>query len=145
MSGTAGREPAPLGEVDPFDLPAWLVTDEVTWVAEGGVLDGHLVPGRLSPPSEEGDGNGEEALPCDLLAADEAFPLPVAAPETRRLAHQAWRHGEVHLGERDGRLTLVVPGHAFDADRVLDAVARLSRAVGSDPGRYAVLLRIGGR
>ncbi len=133
--------PEPLGEVDPFDLPAWLGTEAVTWVAEGGILDGCRVPGRLSAQGEE----GAQELACDLLAADDAYPAPVAAAETRRLAHQAWRHGQVHLGEREGRLTLVVPGDAFDADRVLDAVARLSRAVGSDPDRYAVLLRIGGR
>ena len=137
------REPEPLGELDPFDLPEWLSTEAVTWVADGGVLDGARVPGRLLT-AVTADAESD-AMPCDLLAADDAFPMPVAAPETRRLAHQAWRHGQVHLGERGGRLTLVVPGHAFSADLVLDAVARLSRAVGSDPDRYAVLLRIGGR
>ena len=43
----------------------------------------------------------------------------------------------------DGRLTLTVPGRDFTADRVLDALARLARAVGASPDDYAALLRLG--
>jgi hypothetical protein len=127
-------------EVDPFDLPEWLGEGEVTWAAEGGVRAGNRVPGRLTGTG--GDG-GPVGLACDLLAVDEAFPAPVVDAAARTASHQAWRHGEVHLGELEGRLTLLVPGSGFDADRVLDAVARLARSVGADPDRYAVLLRIG--
>ena len=128
---------APLPEpVDPFDLPDALGTHEVVWRADDG-LGGHLVRGRLEP-------TGSEPVPCDLLAVDEAFPVPVADDETRLQAHQAWRHGEVHLGSYDGRLTLLVPGASFAPDVVLDAVGRLARALGADRASYAVLLRLGG-
>lgn len=137
MSGAAAVPP---GEIDPFDLPEWLGEGEVTWVAERGVRTGHRVPGRLTAA---GGGGRTADLACDLLAVDEAFPVPVSDDATRTASHQAWRHGQVHLGEVDGRLTLLVPGRELDSDRVLDAVGRLARAVGADPERYAVLLRIG--
>lgn len=134
---SSGRpEPGTPAPVDPFDLPEWVGERAVTWAAEAGVRDGHRVPGRLTC-------DGEAALACDLLAVDAAYPLPVADESTRSAAHQAWHHGQVHLGELDGRLTLLVPGSGFAADDVVEAVARLARAVGSDPDRYAVLLRIG--
>ena len=34
-------------EVDPFDLPEWLGTDEVTWTSASGLRSGHLVTGTL--------------------------------------------------------------------------------------------------
>ena len=122
--------------VDPFDLPDWLGTAEVTWTAQDGVRTGHLVAGLLSAA-------GAEPVACDLLAVDEAYPTPVADDDVRHGAHQAWRHGEVHLLDRAGRLTIAVPGTVFDADRVLDALERLTRAVGAAPERYAVCLRLG--
>lgn len=128
---------APLpGPVDPFDLPDALGTHEVVWRADDG-LGGHRVRGCLEPA-------GSEPLACDLLAVDEAFPMPVADDGTRLQAHQAWRHGEVHLGSYDERLTLLVPGTSFTAEVVLDAVGRLARALGADRSSYAVLLRLGG-
>lgn len=137
--------PPPPDPVDPFDLPAWLGERDVTWVADGGVRDGHLVPGHLTGAGTPGDAaaTDDADVPCDLVAVDEAFPGPVSDDATRAASHQAWRHGQVHLGTREGRLLLLVPGRGFDTDTVLDAVARLARAVGSDPERYAVLLRIG--
>lgn len=124
-----------LADVDPFDLPEWLGTSQVVWQADAGLRTGHLVHGRLT-------GDGPD-LPCDLMAVDEAFPVPVADATTRTAAHQAWRHGQVLLGDLGGRLTLVVPGTRLAPDLVLDVLSRLARAVGADPERYAVMLRIG--
>ncbi len=127
--------PAALEEVDPFDLPEWLGESEVTWSSDTGLLTGHLVPGRLV-------GVGEDVV-CDLLAVDEAYPEPVTPTPLRSRAHQAWRHGQMLLASADGRLTLLVPGTAFTADRVLESLARLAAAVGASPSRYAAHLRIG--
>lgn len=127
---------SPLAPVDPFDLPDWLGEAEVTWSSESGIRAGHLVAGVLTAP-------GEEPFPCDLLAVDEAYPEAVADDAARRRAHQAWRHGEVLVASRSDRTTLVVPGTRFDADRVLDALGRLARAVGAAPDRYAARLHIG--
>lgn len=129
------QTPADLDPVDPFDLPEWLGAEEVAWHPESGVRTGHLVRGQLAA--------GEERLGCDLLAVDEAWPAPVADEAARRRAHQAWRHGQVDVVRRGERLTLAVPGTSFTADRVLDALERLARAVGADPERYAAHLRIG--
>ncbi|WP_300646194.1 hypothetical protein [Nocardioides sp.] len=138
MSGA----PPHLGEVDPFDLPEWLGTGEVTWTSESGLRSGHLVSGLLY-------GAGHPDLACDLLAVDEAFPVPVVDDATRTRAHQAWRHGQVLCvrptapDEPEGRLTLAIPGRDMTAGRVLDAVARLSKAVGASADDWSVLLRIG--
>lgn len=121
--------------VDPFDLPEWLGVADVTWSADSGVRSGHDVRGCLSA--------GERLLACDLLAVDDAYPLPVADEETRHAAHQAWRHGQVHLVTREERLTLAVPGSGFTADVVLDALSRLAKAVGASADHYTARLRIG--
>ncbi len=122
-------------ELDPFDLPPWLGEGDVTWEPESGIGGGAHVSGRLT--------DGEASLPVDLLAVDEAYPAPVASDDVRRRAHQAWRHGQVLLVDVEGRATLAVPGRDFTADRVLDVVGRLAKAVGASPDRYAVLLRLG--
>lgn len=122
-------------DVDPFDLPGWLGDTQVTWRPDQGIRVGHLVAGLLS--------SGHDTLPCDLLAVDEAYPRPVCDDDTRTRTHQAWRHGQVLLMEHDDRLTLAVPGRDFSADRVLEALARLARAVGASPDDYAALLRLG--
>lgn len=119
--------------VDPFDLPEWLAEGEVVWTAVSSIHAGALVTGELS---------GGGATACDLLGADEAFPLPVLADEWRRQAHQAWTHGQVLLVEYGGRLTLVVPGTSFTADRVLEAVGRFAKAVGAPLEHYRVALRL---
>lgn len=124
-----------VGAVDPFDLPEVLGTAEVVWRAEDG-LAGHLVRGRLEP-------EGGAALPCDLLAVDDAYPAPVLDDATRLVVHQAWRHGQVHLASCGDRLTLMVPGSTFSSDLVLDVVGRLAKALGARPASYAVLLRLG--
>jgi hypothetical protein len=120
--------------VDPFDLPEWLGDGDVTWTATGSVHGGHLVPGELS-------GTGDP-LGCDLLGADQAFPRPVLDDGWRQRAHQAWTHGQVLLVDYDGRLTLAVPGTAFTADRALEAIGRLAKAVGVKPGRFVAALRL---
>jgi hypothetical protein len=121
--------------VDPFDLPEVLGTADVVWRAADG-LTGCLVRGVLEPV-------GGDAVACDLLAVDEACPRPVTDEATRRLAHRAWRDGQLHLGRCEGRLTLLVPGTGFPADHVLETVARLARSLGAAPSSYAVLLRLG--
>ncbi|WP_028644290.1 hypothetical protein [Nocardioides sp. URHA0020] len=125
-----------LAPVDAFDLPEWLGVAEVTWAAHTGLRTGYAVPGELTS-------DGHEPLACDLFAVDEAHPAPVAADAVRQRTHQVWRHGEVLLVRRDDRLALAVPGTSFTADLVLDAFARLARAVGASADRYTVLLRIG--
>lgn len=128
----------PVGAVeplDPFDLPDALGTATVVWRAVDG-LGGCRVRGRLEP-------DGAPALPCDLLAVDEACSGPVADEATRHLAHRAWRDGEVHLARIDDRVTLLVPGTAFPAETVLDAVTRLARALAAAPSSYSVVLRLG--
>ncbi len=121
--------------VDPFDLPEWLGTEEVTWTAVSSVHAGHLVTGELSAPPGH-------TLGCDLLGADQAFPVPVLDDSWRRQVHQTWTHGQVLLLDYEGRLTLAVPGTEFSADRALEAVARLARAVGVKPGRFVAALRL---
>ena len=120
--------------VDPFDLPDWLGTSEVTWTATTSVRGAAHIEGTLG-----GDGGD---LACDLLAADQAYPEPLLDDAWRRQAHQAWTHGQVLLVEYDGRLTLAVPGTAYSADGVLETVGRLAKAVGVRPGRFAVTLRL---
>ncbi len=120
--------------VDPFDLPEWLGEGEVTWTATASVHGGHRVPGELT-----GDG---EPLACDLLGADQAFPVPVLDDDWRRQAHQAWTHGQVLLADYDGRLTLAVPGTSFTADLALEAVGRLAKSVGVKPGQFVAALRL---
>lgn len=127
--------PAHVDQVDPFDLPEALGTCDVVWRAEDG-LTGHRVRGHLEP-------TGHQPVPCDLLAVDDAYPAPVTDDATRLLVHQAWRHGQVHLGSYDGRLTVLVPGTCFTAALVLECVSRFAKALGAPPSSYAVLLRLG--
>ncbi|GAB2454410.1 hypothetical protein GCM10027062_38530 [Nocardioides hungaricus] len=122
--------------VDPFDLPDWLGEEDVTWSTESGLRRGYDVAGTLT-------GHDRAPVPCDLLAVDEAYPVPVADEQVRHDAHQAWRHGQVLVVEVEGRVTLAVPGTGFTADLVMDALSRLAKAVGASPDHYSVRLRIG--
>lgn len=128
------QEPVVVRAVDPFDLPEWLGEGEVTWTATTSVHAGHLVTGELS-----GAGG---TLGCDLLGVDQAFPVPVLDDGWRRQSHQAWTHGQVLLVEHDDRLTLAVPGTGFNADRALEALGRLAKAVGARPGSYLAAIRL---
>lgn len=132
-----GAVSPPADSLDPFDLPEWLGSEEVIWSAQSGVHGGHRIAGSLGAGSAD-------PLACDLVAVDEAYPAPVADDATRAATHQAWRHGQIRLTSYDGRLTLLVPGTSFTADLVLDALARLAKAVGARPESYAAQLRIGG-
>jgi hypothetical protein len=123
-----------VAEVDAFDLPEWLGESEVTWRAESSIRGTHHLTGDLL--------GGADPQPCDLLAADIAYPQPVLDGGWRRAAHQQWTHGQVLLVEYDGRLTLVVPGTEFTADRVLESLARLAKAVGVKPARFVAALRL---
>lgn len=126
---------APVDPVDPFDLPEWLGESQVTWTPVSGIASSHHVRGLLT-------GEGHE-LVCDLHAVDEAYPAPVADDDTRHTAHQAWHHGQVHLGSLDGRLTLLAPGTGFDADQVVEVMTRFVKALGATPDDFAVHLRLG--
>jgi len=125
---------AAVAVLDPFDLPDWLGTSEVTWTALSSVRGAQRIDGLLSG----GDGD----LRCDLIAADVAFPQPMLGEEWRRQAHQAWEYGQVLLLSYDDQLTLAVPGTAYSADGALETVARLAKAVGVRPGRFTVCLRL---
>jgi hypothetical protein len=127
-------------DIDPFDLPEWLGTGDVVWRADAGLQTGHLVRGRLTAESA-GDPSAE--MVCDLLAVDEAYPAPVVDDATRLRVHQAWRHGQVVVGEHEERMVLAVPGTRFGPELVMEALSRLARAVGARAERYAALLRLG--
>jgi hypothetical protein len=120
-------------EVDPFDLPDWLGTSEVTWSSPASIQRRHLVTGTLAV--------GDNSVGCDLLAVDEAFPEPVLAEEWRSRSHRAWTHHQVLLLRIGDRLTVAVPGTEFTADRVLEVIGRLAKAVGARPERFTVALR----
>ena len=126
--------PVVVRAVDPFDLPDWLGEGDVTWTATTSVHAGHLVAGELA-----GAGG---TLGCDLLGVDQAFPVPVLDDDWRRQSHQAWTHGQVLLVEHDERLTLAVPGTGFTADRALEDLGRLAKAVGARPGSFLAAIRL---
>jgi len=130
--------PPSVAATDPFDLPEWLGTSEVTWTATTGVHSGHHLHGELTGPASSADG----PLGCDLLGVDQAFPRPVLDDQWRQRAHQAWTHGQVLTLEYDGRLTLAVPGTGFTADEVLEALGRFAKAVGAPSGCYLAAIRL---
>ena len=134
---------ATLTDIDPFDLPEWLGTGDVVWRADEGLQTGHLVRGRLAADQPDHAAEESQEIVCDLLAVDEAYPEPVVDDATRLRVHQAWRHGQVVIGEHGSRMVLAVPGTRFGPELVLDALGRLARAVGARAERYAVLLRLG--
>jgi hypothetical protein len=134
---------ATLTDIDPFDLPEWLGTGDVVWRADEGLQTGHLVRGRLAADQPDPPAGASQEIVCALLAVDEAYPEPVVDDATRLRVHQAWRHGQVVIGEHGSRMVLAVPGTRFGPELVLDALGRLARAVGARAERYAVLLRLG--
>ena len=123
--------------VDAFELPEWVGTSQVRWTAATRVRGAQRIEGTLSSPDA-----ASQRLPCDLIAADVAYPQPILPEAWRREAHQAWEYGQVLLLSYDQRLTLAVPGTAYSADGVLETIGRLAKAVGVPPGRFMVCLRL---
>jgi hypothetical protein len=72
--------------VDAFELPEWLGVSAVRWTASSSVRGAQRIQGTLSSL----DAAGVQPLPCDLMAADVAYPQPILPDEWRRQAHQAW-------------------------------------------------------
>lgn len=126
----AGGDVSP---VDPFDLPEWLGEGEVAWTAATTLRGRNRVEGELR--------SGDQSLDCDVLAVDQAWPVPVLPEQWRQSAHGEWGRGEVLVLRLRGRLTLVVPGTSLPADVVLDVIGRLARSVGVAPSRFLVALR----
>jgi hypothetical protein len=125
-------------EVDPFELPDWLAQEQVLWQAtdERGRETTGTIHGMLRPLQ------GDSELALDLLGVDVAWPKPVCDEESRHLAHEAWHYGQVILLDVEGRVTLGVPCTAFSTDLVCEAVRRFSKAVGAEPSRFLVQLRL---
>lgn len=123
-------------DLDPFDLPEWVATEQVVWRPAGPLDAGHHLVGELTRESGE-------PLPCDLLAVDSAYPRPVADDALRTKVHRAWHHGQVHTVTIGGRLTLAVPGVRPDVEQVLHALARLGLAVGAPPSHLSAWLSLG--
>ena len=130
--------PPQVSAADPFELPDWLGTGPVTWTAQTSVRGAHRITGDLTGSGPD-DG---ERLPCDLMAADVAYPQPLLDDGWRRQAHQAWEHGQVLLVTCEGRLTLPVPGTAYSADGTLETIGRLAKALGVPAARFTVCLRL---
>jgi len=128
--------------VDAFDLPDWLGTCDVVWTALSSVRGAQRIRGALDGPDSDLDPQLGPGLPCDLLAADVAYPEPLLGDPWRQQAHQVWEHGQVLLVSYDGRLTLAVPGTAYSADGVLETIGRLARALGVPASRFRVCLRL---
>ncbi len=120
---------------DPFDLPAWLGTEEITWTSESSLSDSAQVSGQ----AVGGTGLTHQ---LDLLAVDAAYPAPVCPEPERRAAHQAWRFGEVLLFEIDGQLVAAAPGTRFDANLACEVVRRLAKSVGAPAKNYTVSLAL---
>ncbi len=121
--------------MDPFELPEWLGTGPVTWVATTALDEGPLVTGELRGPLEAVE-------PLDLLAVDAAYPTPVLADDERRQVHQAWHFGEVLLIVHQGRTTAAAPGSQFDAREVCEVLRRFAKAVGTSPSQISVSIAL---
>lgn len=124
-----------LVEACAFDLPEWLGTEDVTWHSLTGLRTGHVVRGELRA--------GDQCTACDLFAVDEAYPEPVSDAAWRQRTHRAWHNGQVELARSGDRLVVSVPEARVDAERVIETMSRLARAVGASPERWSVNLRIG--
>ena len=131
----AGRRGSDVETVDPFDLPEWLVSEQVVWSSLESVVAKTVVKGQLRAVDAD-----HAPYRLDLVAVDAAWPTAECSPQDRRAAHQAWHFGQVVVLHHDGVSALGVPTALFSADLALEALRRFARAVGSDPWRYAVHL-----
>lgn len=125
-------------EVDPFELPDWLGTQQVLWQAtdDPSARAEATVHGEVTPLA------GGPGIALDLLAVDVAWPRPVCDEQTRQSVHEAWHYGQVLLLDLDGRTTLGVPGTELSSDLLCEAVRRFSKAVGADSTHFLVQLRL---
>jgi hypothetical protein len=119
---------------DPFDLPEWLGSGELTWVAASGLASASL-SGALV-------GQDGERLPLSIIAADRAYPTPVVDEEVRRAVHQAWALNQVVILDDDGCQTLAVPTVTLDTELVCEAMRRFARAIGVDTSRVSLTIRL---
>lgn len=126
---------------DPFDLPEWIGTHACTWTTRGSVGDVR-VAGLLSGTDGAGATASTEPLAVSVLAADVAYPRPVVDDQVRHDVHQAWVHGQVLLLDDAGDLVVAVPGTTLGVDSLCEAVRRFARAVGAEPERFTVALRL---
>ena len=135
MCPTEQDPPTDSALLDPFDLPEWLVSEQVVWKALESVVDKSVVKGQLHAVDA-----AHAPFRLDLVAVDAAWPTAECSPQDRRAAHQAWHFGQVVVLRHDRVSALGVPTALFSADFTLEALRRFARAVGSDPWRYAVHL-----
>lgn len=119
---------------DPFELPDWLGTEQVTWRAEGILDDASRVPGWLSSHHRD--------HPLDLLGVDAAYPRTVCSPQQRHDAHQAWHFGEVLLLIGNQRVMAAVPTVSFDANLAVDSIRRVAKALGAPSANFTVMLML---
>ena len=120
---------------DPFDLPEWLGTEQVTWQTDGPLSEEPRVAGWLCAAPAQ-------SRQLDLLAVDAAYPDPVCPSAQRHDAHQAWHFGQVLLLELDGRVVAAVPGVRFDANLAIETIRRVAKAIGASTANFSVSLTL---
>lgn len=131
-----GGHQALLTAYDPFDLPDWLGTSQVTWEATTALTEGPHVAGRLTAA----DGVGQS---LGLLAVDAAYPTAVCPEHHRVAAHRAWLLDEVALLEAGPQgVVAAVPGTRFDPDLACEAVRRVAKSVGATSGGWRVVIAL---
>ena len=127
MSGDPGTG---IGSFDPFDLPDWTGTKQITWRAETTLDGGPHVRGLLAA-----DASTQQ---LDLIAVDAAYPRLTCPADLRRQVHQAWQLGEVMLLAVDGRVAVAAPGVGFDANAACETLRRFTRSVGAPQDNLTV-------
>src|SRR5690349_10747496 len=115
---------------DPFDLPDWIGTHQVTWSADGILRSQPEIQGTFQ--------SGDLSHAFDLLAVDAAYPRTVCPPEQRHDAHQAWHFGQVLLVRVDERVSAAVPGTSFDPDLICETISRVAKALGAPSANFTV-------
>lgn len=120
---------------DPFNLPDWLGTEQVTWRTDGAFSEEPRVAGWLCA-------SRDRSQPLDLLAVDAAYPQTVCPSQQRHDTHQAWHFGQVLLLEVDGRVVAAVPGVRFDANLAVETIRRVAKAIGASSANFSVSLTL---
>ena len=111
--------------------PTGWATADVTWTAETGVRAGHHVARRA-----DADGRPRPARTSPATCWPSTRPTRCRWPATTCAACPPGlaARPDAARSSTTSRLTLAVPGTVFTADLVLDALSRLAKAVGADPG-----------